>query len=327
MAQFIAETEKINDLEFVKLVDRKNAIQAQIIPALGNNLVSLTVGIGSKISELIWIPSEIKKLKDGHHQFYGNPILFPFPGRIPSGQFDFQNQKFQVPINFEDGTAIHGFVYNKKWELSQISDPSDRDISLKSTFRSTPAIEKFFPFPFRVEMTYTLRPFELELSFTAENIGTKAFPFGYGIHPYFLLSGERSDWVLYFPAEEHFELIDLLPTGNTHMVPEMFDFRKEKSLKDIYMDDLFGNLKKDTDGYTICWIRNVKTNFKLSVISDPNFDFYVLFAPKWGPFICIEPYTCIPNAFNLANKGISTGLRILAPKEIFKTRILFKIEV
>jgi len=63
----------------------------------------------------------------------------------------------------------------------------------------------------------------------------------------------------------------------------------------------------------------------LKIVSDKNFEYYVLYAPKTGSFICIEPYTCIPNAFNLADKGFNTGMRVLKPKEKFKATILFKI--
>ena len=326
MVQFAAEIQQEGVLQVVSLSDQKNSVKAKIIPELGNNLVSLAVFNLGENQELISIPTDIQNLKNKTYQFYGNPILFPFPGRIPQGEFQFQNQKFQIPINFRDGTAIHGFVFDRKWDISEISTPSSKEAFLKSTYTTDSTLEKFFPFPFQIEMTYILREAELELVFKAINRGKQALPFGYGIHPYFTLPGKREDWVLYLPAAEIYELIDILPTGVSKKIPKQFDFRTEKSLQGIYMDDLFGKLKKNKQGFVSCWLRNRAHNFKLTVTSDQSFDYYVLYAPKDHDFICIEPYTCIPNAFNLANSGIKTGLRLLKTGESFEVHIWFKWE-
>ena len=152
-------------------------------------------------------------------------------------------------------------------------------------------------------------------------------PFGYGLHPYFILGDNRDDWNLYFPASKHYELQNLIPSGATEDVPKQLDFWVAKSLDEIYMDDLFGELKKNKEGGISCWIKNRKTNLQLTVISDANFEYYVLYAPKWGPFICIEPYTCIPNSFNLVNEGFNTGVRILKPNELFHAKILFQLRI
>ena len=326
MAQFSTKITHEGDFEVVNLIDQKNSVRVQIIPELGNNLVSLTIGENNEQLELMYIPDEIKNLRDESYRFYGNPILFPFPGRIPEGKFTFQGQAFQLPINFRDGTAIHGFLYDKKWEIAETSAPSNEGAFLKSTYRSDTKIEEIFPFPFEINLTYFLRESELEIDFNAKNIGEKPFPFGYGIHPYFLLTGNRADWVLYFPANSIYELVNILPTGKIKEIPDEFDFRKEKSLAGIYMDDLFGNIQKNKDGLILCWLKNKAINLKLNVISDQNFDYYVLYSPKENEFICIEPYTCIANAFNLANSGIETGLRILQPKKTFKATIFLRWE-
>ena len=326
MKRFLNAFGHENGVEVLTLIDQKTSTAAKIVPEIGNNLVSWTIVKDGGTLELMWIPSEIKDLHKEPRKFFGNPVLFPFPGRIPKGTFQFQNQTFQMPVNFSDGTAIHGFVHDKKWEISEISPPSDNEVSITSTYDLNAEIQEYFPFPFHLEMTYTLREYEIETLFVAKNVGDKAFPFGYGLHPYFQLHGKREDWVLYCPGTEQFILDDLIPRGDRILVPEEYDFQEEKSLDDVYLDDLFGDLKKQ-NGKIISWIRNLKTNFKLIVSSDQNFDYYVLFAPDWGDFICIEPYTCIPNAYNLSNRRMVTGLRILEPNETYKAKILFKVEI
>jgi aldose 1-epimerase len=326
MERFLNAIGYENGVEVLTLIDQKTSTNAKIVPDIGNNLVSWTIVKDDETLELMWIPSEIKNLHKESRKFFGNPVLFPFPGRIPKGEFQFQNQTFGVPVNFSDGTAIHGFVYDKKWEVSEISPPSDKKVSVTSTYDLSSEIQKYFPFPFHLEMTYTLREYEIEIHFVANNVGDNAFPFGYGLHPYFRLHGKREDSILYFPATEQFILDELIPRGDRILVPEECNFQNEKSLDGVYLDDLFGDLKKN-EGNIISWIRNSKTNFKLIVSSDQNFDYHVLFAPEWGDFICIEPYTCIPNAYNLANRRMVTGLKILEPGEMFQAKTLFKVEI
>ncbi len=321
MGQFLTEITYEGDFQVVNLIDQKNSVHAKIIPALGNDLVSLRIGK----EELIYIPDKIENLGLITRQFFGNPILFPFPGRIPQGKYTFQGQDYQLPINFSDETAIHGLVYDKQWNIVEIPGSSDEAAILKSNYKMDSEIEGVFPSQFKVEMSYILREFWLEMVFKASNIGEASFPFGYGLHPYFLLPGKREDWVLYFPADKIYELVSILPTGEVMDIPTQFDFRNEKSLDGIFMDDLFGEIKR-VNGSISCWLKNRETDFKLIVSSDEHFDYYVLYAPKEHDFICIEPYTCIANAFNLSNSGIKAGLRTLAPKETFTAKIEFKWE-
>ena len=44
------------------------------------------------------------------------------------------------------------------------------------------------------------------------------------------------------------------------------------------------------------------------------------------PPICIEPLTCVPNAAALAQRGIDSGLRVLAPGESLKCRIVMRVD-
>ncbi len=39
----------------------------------------------------------------------------------------------------------------------------------------------------------------------------------------------------------------------------------------------------------------------------------VVYNPPHRQAICIEPYTCVPDAYHLAESGVDTGLRALAP--------------
>jgi len=44
----------------------------------------------------------------------------------------------------------------------------------------------------------------------------------------------------------------------------------------------------------------------------------VVYTPPHREAICIEPYTCVPGAFNLNERGIAAGLRMVAPGDSFR---------
>jgi galactose mutarotase-like enzyme len=61
----------------------------------------------------------------------------------------------------------------------------------------------------------------------------------------------------------------------------------------------------------------------VEVRADPAFGDFVVFAPANNPqangqVVALEPYTCAPDAFNLAARGIDSGTRELAPGQTFE---------
>ena len=59
-------------------------------------------------------------------------------------------------------------------------------------------------------------------------------------------------------------------------------------------------------------------NLAVEVRADPAFGDFVVFAPANNPVVALEPYTCGPDAFNLAARGIDSGARELAPGQTFE---------
>jgi galactose mutarotase-like enzyme len=56
----------------------------------------------------------------------------------------------------------------------------------------------------------------------------------------------------------------------------------------------------------------------LDIRADAAFGEFVVFAPPNNPVVALEPYTCAPDAFNLAARGITAGMRELAPGQSFE---------
>ena len=60
---------------------------------------------------------------------------------------------------------------------------------------------------------------------------------------------------------------------------------------------------------------------KVAVSFDRAFRECVVYTPPHREAICIEPYTCVPDAFRLERAGVSAGLRVLSPGESFQAHV------
>ena len=59
---------------------------------------------------------------------------------------------------------------------------------------------------------------------------------------------------------------------------------------------------------------------------DDQFTACVVFNPPHREAVCIEPYTTVPDAFTLAERGIDPHLLTLAPGKSFRTRIEIRLD-
>ena len=64
----------------------------------------------------------------------------------------------------------------------------------------------------------------------------------------------------------------------------------------------------------------------MSIQFDECFRECVVYNPPHREAICIEPYTCAPDAFHLMARGIDTGLRVLEPGAAFRARIEIRFD-
>ncbi|MFX1449427.1 MAG: aldose 1-epimerase [Promethearchaeota archaeon] len=310
------------------LIDNLEKIYVEIIPALGSNIIGFYKLMENQRIDFIYVPGNLETILTQKIRYYGNPILFPFPNRIPNGNFIFEEKSYHFEPNFQDGTAIHGLVFNKPWQVMDKSQPNNDAAILKTSLnsKSHPPILTQFPFPFEIKLEFRLENNNLHLSTLVSNIGESFMPMGYGIHPYFtagLHSNERDKCILKIPALEYWELENCLPTGHTKQVADNYNLVEGKKLKNIYFDDIFTHLISAIDGWTHFELINPSQNYKLKVSADQNFHHIVIFAPKDNNFVCIEPYTCITNAINIAPEQIIH----LAPNKSIRLDIKINIEI
>ena len=310
------------------LIDNFEQIYLEIIPALGSNIFGFYKIIEGRQINFIYVPSDLETILTQKIRYYGNPILFPFPNRIPNGNFIFEGKSYHFRPNFRNGTAIHGLVNDKPWQVEESRQPNHEAAILTTYLRSQEhsKILTQFPFPFEIKIKFQLKDKNIRLSTSIKNLGGSNMPMGFGIHPYFVAginSNERDGCILKIPAREYWELQNCLPTGVKMQVSGNHDLQEGKKLKNIYLDDIFTDLIPAADGWTYYELTNTIQNYKLTVSADQNFNHVVIYAPKDNNFVCIEPYTCITNAINIAPEQIIR----LAPNDSIKLDIKIYIEI
>ena len=103
-------------------------------------------------------------------------VLIPWPNRVQDGQYDWDGDSYQLPLN-EPPYAIHGLVRWLPWEA--VERTSAR-VALQCLLPPSPG----YPFALRSRVDYELGDEGLTVRCIAENVGTRAAPFGAGFHPY-----------------------------------------------------------------------------------------------------------------------------------------------
>jgi aldose 1-epimerase len=248
---------------------------------------------------------------------YGIPILFPFPNRLQDGTFTFQGQRYQVD------PPRHGFVRDKAWQVVDQGASEQDGAWVTSRLDAAQYAEQIlqqFPFPFQVAVTYRLHDHTLHMETVAQNTGAHAMPVGFGIHPYFRRPAQGTVCV---PARQYWELQDSMPTGRRLAVTGTYDLRQPRDVSSLEVDDIWTDLIPDADGKVRCTLTDEQHHVQTIVTFDATeFPHVVVFtAPAPRQAICIEPYTCPTDAFNLQTRGVEGNVLVLQPGEVRRFQI------
>jgi aldose 1-epimerase len=338
MTRFAAEATTRDDEPVVALRDTASGAAAQVWPGCGDNCFSLALaGPGGRVGTVIAPPPTLAEIRR-RPSWWGIPLLFPFPGVIPRGEYTFRGRRLRLgrpdqPIVSEGKEFpgarrdYHGFVMDLPWRVAA-AEGGDAAATVRSTLDSVdhPDAHEGFPFPYRVEATYRLDGTGLRLHFRATNTGDGPLPFGFGAHPFFKIPlggrGAAEDCLLHIPAARRWNPQRLrdLPAGAPVSaedvlvpVPSEIDLRAPKPFAPRAYNGLFAGLAH-RDGMIECFARDPASNLETVMRASPHFRYVVFWSPPdpQRSEVCFEPWTCPGNVFNLAALGIpGHGLIVL----------------
>lgn len=317
------------------LRDKKSGAEAHITPGIGANCVGWSVTKNGQSYEVIEHPQTPPDLKSAKFKA-GIPVLCPFPGRVRNARFNFEGQEYQLPVTDKGGVHhIHGIVINAAWQVKDkgvsaegafvelVIEPGDLDEERRAGY----------PFDYVLTLRQTLSGATLVYDMQVDNRSAgKALPFGYGLHPYFqaplAVTGrvpDRTQLDVLIPAAKRWPADGGLPSGAPEPLQPQDDFQEWRPLGPDHFDHMYGDIKFDGE-YSVAAFRDPGVGLEVQVKADREFHDWVLFTQPNRPSLCIEPYTCPPNAINFEEEGLDDGhLLIVQPGGSWQGRVIFEV--
>ena len=271
---------------------RSEAARAIILPEHGGRLHQLYVTLGGEEHPLLWSPDDPAEYSVHPHRGGCFPMA-PWPNRIAGGRFSFDGKEWTVPVD-SPPNAIHGRLTNVPW---QVVARTARVVELTARFDDTwPWLGKAWQ---RIELTRT--GLRLKMEVRSER---QPFPAGCGWHPWFRADVVGATEVRpSVPAATRYVLKDQLPTGET-VVPQGDFVLDGRPVGDRHLDDCYTGI----DGaITIDW-----GTFAMSMTAISEQPHVTVFTPGYA--VCVEPQTCVADAFNLAARDVpNVGFAVATP--------------
>lgn len=258
----------------IELELRAGGASATIHPAVGGRLGALDFGAGS----LLRPPGPDLDWAD-----WGCYPLVPWSNRIPGGHLKLGAVDAELPINWADGSAIHGLGASCPWTVVA-HDARSAELAVHLDTG---------PYRVRAEQSFELQADELRLRLRMTNEGDVPVPAGIGIHPWFHHGPVRVPADQRWPGEP-------LPTGPPEPVSGSNDLRV--ATIPVPMDACFTALtgtSAEVPGAQLHWDGPV-TN---AVVYSGE--------PGW---VCVEPVTMASDGFDLAERGVTGhGVQLVEP--------------
>lgn len=288
---FNVEIKRGNLYEDVILKDTESGVTAVVTPEKGGMLTSIV----KDNREYIY---KDEKIYSG--QATGrcaNPVLFPTVGRTKDEILTFDGKQYKM--------GIHGIVKESKWQI--LSYDNSKSASVTIYIKSDENTKNSYPFDFEVRLTYSLVGSCVSIYQEYINCSDKVMPFSFGFHPYFCVSDVEN---LKFDIEAQ----NLLDVSSGDGV--LKDFTKQIDYELIYGIGAIYTGVKDRVSFA-----DTVDNTGVILKFDSNFKYIVVWSNKRDKFICVEPWSSIPNSLN-------TGVDVcrLNPNEALKAQYSIEIK-
>lgn len=292
-----------------------------MLPEAGFNLFSLRIPVAGQVVDVIDAAAGFAETGE-NPTHSGIPLLFPYPNRIRAGRYSWDGREYTLADVHRDalGNAIHGLVFDRPWQV--VSQADDCVVGRFQLSVDAPERRALWPADFIFEVQYALRAGGLRCDLRIENPDREALPWGFGTHSYFRVPlaamSERGQCLVQAPAASQWELADFLPTGNKLPVAGRLDLREGQELADLRVDNVYTDVTP-RGGVVQSIVMDPAAGLQMMQSTDSIFSELVAYTPPHGRSVCLEPYTCVTDAVNLAARGVECGWRVLPPGAEFRT--------
>jgi aldose 1-epimerase len=284
-----------------RVVVRRGAFSAEIWPELGGAIACFErrqpFGMTSSAQPLFrstrgqlrYLPTDL-----------ANFPLLPYSNRIAHGRFQVGGRTYEVPRNFAGFEhPLHGVGWLRPWLV--LDQQSDRCV-----MRLVHTGDADWPCAFTALQEIALTESGLELRLDLINSGDTAMPYGMGQHPYV----RRPAGTRIFASVAGVWLSDeqQLPTHRVPL-PAQWNLPQGRVFDSCFVDHCFDGLSGDV---RVEW----PDGSGLRISSSPAMPFLHLYSVPERDFVCVEPVSQRPNAFNAAaGDQPAAGVAMLEPRQ------------
>jgi aldose 1-epimerase len=233
--------------------------------------------------------------EEGAHEgwgYWGAYPLLPWCNRIPAGTFRFDGRDLAVPVNWADGTAIHGLTADVPWTVVE------RD---GSTVVEEVEVH-VGPYDVRGTQRFAMTGTHLDLELTVENLGDERVPVGLGIHPWFMAGPVQVPASLRWQGEP-------MPTGEPRPV------EPDEDLRTLGLPGSMDRCYTGVEG-TEAIVPGLRLSWDGPVTQ------VVVYTEAEG-YLCVEPVTMANDGFALADRGVP-GAGVLALDPGGRTAVTYR---
>jgi galactose mutarotase-like enzyme len=265
---------------------------------------------GAELDSLYAKETNIEYLWDGDAKFWNkkSPILFPIVGTLKENTYFYNNKAYNL--------TRHGFARDMDFSVSaQMGD------SVTLTLADSEETLRLFPFPFRLDVIYSLESSTVHVRYKVTNTGNDNMYFSIGAHPAFKVPLDKKlDYHDYYFEFEQTEdayrwlissqgLIEPVTVPfliNTNILPITRELFREDALVFKYPNSHKVKLKSNRSKHGV-------------EVTYPGFPFLGLWAAPGADFVCIEPWCGIADSTTSKQEFINKeGINLLTPSQVFE---------
>ncbi|WP_442545077.1 aldose 1-epimerase family protein [Arthrobacter sp. KN11-1C] len=257
-----------------------------VLDSQGAELVSLQDNTGR---ELLWTA--------GPEWPRHAPILFPVIGRLVSDVLRHRGTEYPM--------TQHGFARDCGFAVLEATDQTVRFL-----LSNSPATEAMFPYPFSLEIDWSLDGPSLDLAITLTNTGKEHLPASLGWHPAFRWD-PTPGWHLLFDAQE----TDKIRRVNANV--QLKEAADPTPVRDKILpltEDEFAHgaiIFESLQSRTIRYISPTGPVFDLAFA---GFTHFTVWKQTGANFICLEPWAGLPVLASYRGEALtSPGQMLLQP--------------
>ena len=216
------------------------------------------------------------------------PVLFPICGGLNDGYYTLEGKRYDL--------TKHGFSRTAEFTITEQSDNV-----VEFLICDTEETYKSYPFHFEFRARYALEGKTLKVEFITKNLSERTMYFACGSHEgYNLPSGIDGAKIIFEKPEQ---LKNYLVEGGV-MSPryeEIGDGSDTLVLERKYFEiDAIILRELNSRSLTVC-DKNGDIRVKVDF---PDFDHLLIWQACGAPFVCIEPWTSLPDTYGSAERAI-----------------------